>query len=87
MFLHKTPKLQLVLSGIGAVFLAIFGVVLKDIILLIVAILFGFILISRIINKDKEHAVIVSVKAWVRWIEAIIYLGRWSIVVVIILRN
>lgn len=85
MFLHKAPKIQLVLSGIGAVSLAVLGIVIKDIIILIVAALFIVNLISRIKNKDKVQTEIVSVKAWVRWVAALIYLGIWSIAIVIVI--
>lgn len=84
MFLHKTPKLQLILAGIGAVFIAILGIVTKNMIMLIVAASFGFILMSRINNKDKDQAEAEPTKTWVRWIAAIIYLGLWSIALFIV---
>lgn len=87
MFLHKTPKIQLVLSGIGSVSLAVLGILTKDIIILIVAALFVVNLIRRIKNKDKVQTEIVSIKAWVRWIAALIYLELWSIAIVILYFN
>jgi len=84
MFLHRAPKLQLILAGIGTLCIAVLGIAAKDRILLILAVFFIFILISRINNKDTAQDEAASAKTWVRWLAAIIYLLLWSAALAII---
>jgi len=79
MFLHKYPRIQLIISGIGAVFLAVLGLVTKDVLLLILATVLVIIVISRIKNKDNVQPEKTSVKVWVRLVAALVYFGLWFI--------